>query len=83
LRYNSIRKYAISIMEVNVKKLKELRRLRALSQQELADSAGVGRNTVSRIERGESGAHGRTLRRLAGALGVDVSELVKMEAKDA
>jgi transcriptional regulator with XRE-family HTH domain len=70
-------------MEVNVKKLKELRRLRALSQQELADSAGVGRNTVSRIERGESGAHGRTLRRLAGALGVDVAELVKMEAKDA
>jgi transcriptional regulator with XRE-family HTH domain len=83
LRYNSIRKYAISIMEVNVKKLKELRRLRALSQQELADSAGVGRNTVSRIERGESGAHGRTLRRLAGALGVDVADLVKMEAKDA
>jgi transcriptional regulator with XRE-family HTH domain len=70
-------------MEVNVKKLKELRRLRALSQQELADSAGVGRNTVSRIERGESGAHGRTLRRLAGALGVDVADLVKMEAKDA
>ena len=66
-----------------MKRLKELRRLRALSQQELADSAGVGRNTISRIERGESGAHGRTLRRLAGALGVDVSELVKMEAKDA
>jgi len=83
LRYNSIRKYAISIMEVNVKKLKELRRLRALSQQELADSAGVGRNTISRIERGESGAHGRTLRRLAGALGVDVAELVRIEAKDA
>gem|GEM_PF-3425545 len=83
MRYNSIRKYAISIMEVNVKKLKELRRLRALSQQELADSAGVGRNTISRIERGESGAHGRTLRRLAGALGVDVAELVRIEAKDA
>ena len=83
MRYNLIRKYAISIMEVNVKKLKELRRLRALSQQELADSAGVGRNTVSRIERGESGAHGRTLRRLAGALGVDVSELVRIEAEDA
>jgi transcriptional regulator with XRE-family HTH domain len=66
-------------MEVNVEKLKELRRLRALSQQELADSAGVGRNTISRIERGESGAHGRTLRRLAEALGVDVAELVKPE----
>jgi transcriptional regulator with XRE-family HTH domain len=70
-------------MEVNVGKLKELRRLRAMSQQELADAAGVGRNTISRIERGETGAHGRTLRRVAGVLGVDVAELVKKEANDA
>jgi transcriptional regulator with XRE-family HTH domain len=72
----------LSGVEVNVQKLKELRRLRALSQQELADSAGVGRNTISRIERGEGGAHGRTLRRLAGVLGVDVSELVRMEGRE-
>jgi transcriptional regulator with XRE-family HTH domain len=70
-------------VEVNVEKLKALRRLRALSQQELADTAGVGRNTISRIERGETGAHGRTLRRLAEVLGVDVSELVKTEGKHA
>ncbi|MGI8651113.1 MAG: helix-turn-helix domain-containing protein [Rubrobacter sp.] len=63
-------------MEVNVERMKELRRLRALSQQELAQAAGVGRNTISRIERGEAGAHGRTLRRLAEVLKVDVSELV-------
>jgi transcriptional regulator with XRE-family HTH domain len=69
-------KYATS-MEVNVARLKELRRLRAMSQQELADAAGVGRNTISRIERGETGAHGRTLRRVARILGVDVAELVK------
>ena len=69
-------------MEVNVKRLNELRRLRAFSQQELADAAGLGRNTVSRIERGETGAHGRTLRRLAQALGVDVAELVLTEAAD-
>jgi transcriptional regulator with XRE-family HTH domain len=48
--------------------LKELRRLRALGQQKLADAAGVGRNTISHIERGETGAHGRTLRRLARVL---------------
>lgn len=65
-------------MEVNVKRLKELRRLRALSQDELAEASGVGRATISRIERGETGAHGRTLRRLADTLKVDVSELVKM-----
>ncbi len=64
-------------MEVNVERLKELRNLRALSQQELADAAGIGRNTISRIERGKTGAHGRTLRRLAKTLEVDVAELVK------
>jgi transcriptional regulator with XRE-family HTH domain len=66
-------------MEVNVERLKELRKLRALSQQELAEAAGIGRATLSRIERGETGAHGRTLRRLAEALRVDVAELVKTE----
>ncbi|MDQ3793221.1 MAG: helix-turn-helix domain-containing protein [Actinomycetota bacterium] len=69
-------------MEVNVRKLKELRRLRALSQEELAEASGVGRATISCIERGETGAHGRTLRRLATALGVAVEELVKVEAND-
>jgi transcriptional regulator with XRE-family HTH domain len=66
-------------MEVNMERLKELRKLRAMSQQELAEAAGIGRATLSRIERGETGAHGRTLRRLAGALGVGVEELVRME----
>ena len=63
--------------------LKELRRLRALSQQKLADAAGVGRNTISHIERGETGAHGPTLRRLARVLGVGVEKLVKTGATDA
>ncbi len=66
-------------MEVNVERLKALRQLRALSQQELSERSGVGRATISRIERGETGAHGRTLRRLASALGVGVEELVEVE----
>jgi transcriptional regulator with XRE-family HTH domain len=70
-------------VEVNVERLKLLRRLRAMSQQELADAAHVGRNTISRIERGETGAHGRTLRRLAAALEVGVEELVGVEGNDA
>ncbi len=65
-----------------MERLKELRSLRAFSQQELADAAGVGRNTISRIERGETGAHGRTLRRLALALRVDVAELVQTGPAD-
>jgi transcriptional regulator with XRE-family HTH domain len=66
-------------MEVNMERLKTLRRLRAMSQEELAEESGVGRATISRIERGETGAHGRTLRRLAAALGVGVEELVGPE----
>jgi transcriptional regulator with XRE-family HTH domain len=69
-------------MEVNVDRLKTLRQLRAMSQEELAEESGVGRATISRIERGETGAHGRTLRRLAAALGVDVDELVQLEGVD-
>ncbi len=70
-------------MEVNVQRLKTLRRLRAMSQEELAEESGVGRATISRIERGETGAHGRTLRKLAAALSVGVEELVRVEAGDA
>ena len=70
-------------MEVNVARLKALRQLRALSQQELSERSGVGRATISRIERGETGAQGRTLRRLAETLGVGVEELVKVETSHA
>ena len=70
-------------MEVNVQRLKELRQLRAMSQEELSEESGVGRATISRIERGETGAQGRTLRRLAAALGVGVEELVKVGGDDA
>jgi transcriptional regulator with XRE-family HTH domain len=70
-------------MEVNVERLKMLRTLRAMSQEELAEASGVGRATISRIERGGTGAHGRTLRKLAATLGVGVEELVRLEADDA
>jgi transcriptional regulator with XRE-family HTH domain len=70
-------------MEVNVARLKELRQLRAMSQEELSTESGVGRATISRLERGETGAQGRTLRRLAAALGVGVEELVRVGGSDA
>ncbi len=66
-----------------MERLRTLRRLRAMSQEELAEASGVGRATISRIERGETGAHGRTLRKLAAALGVDVEELVAVEGNGA
>lgn len=67
----------LTVMEINVEKLKELREARALSLRELAELAGVGHNTIYRIEHGQTTTIPRTVRRLAAALGVDPSELIK------
>jgi transcriptional regulator with XRE-family HTH domain len=64
-------------MEVNVDRLKELRREKVLSLRELEESSGVSYNTIWRIEDGRQGAHPRTVRKLAEALGVEPSELLK------
>jgi transcriptional regulator with XRE-family HTH domain len=64
-------------MEVNVERLKELRRERVLSLRELEERSGVSYNTIWRIEDGRQGAHPRTVRKLADALSVDPSELIK------
>jgi transcriptional regulator with XRE-family HTH domain len=64
-------------MEVDVDRLKELRQERVLSLRELEERSGVSYNTIWRIEDGRQGAHPRTIRKLAEALGVEPSELVK------
>ncbi len=63
-------------MEVDAVKLRELRRRRVLTLEELADKADVGRNTIWRLEHGVMGAQPRTIRKLAKALGVEPEELV-------
>jgi transcriptional regulator with XRE-family HTH domain len=60
-------------------KLKDLRIERALTQQELADASGIGKNTVNRIERNETEPHLSTLRKLASALDVKPADLVKSQ----
>jgi transcriptional regulator with XRE-family HTH domain len=70
-------------VEVDVEKLRELRRRRVLTMEELAKKAGVGRNTVWRLEHGVMGAQPRTIRKLATALGVEPEELVKTGGSDA
>jgi transcriptional regulator with XRE-family HTH domain len=64
-------------VEIDVEKLKELREARALSLRELANEAGVGHNTIYRIEHGQGNVLPRTVRRLAKALGVEPRELIK------
>lgn len=69
-------------MEVDVAKLRELRRRRVLTLEELAQKAGVGRNTIWRLEHGVMGAQPRTIRKLAKALGVEPEDLVKTDGSD-
>jgi transcriptional regulator with XRE-family HTH domain len=64
-------------MEVDMARLRELRRRRVLTLEELAKKAGVGRNTIWRLEHGVMGAQPRTIRKLARALDVEPEELVK------
>jgi transcriptional regulator with XRE-family HTH domain len=66
-------------MEVNVKRLRELRRLRALTLRELGELAGISYATIWRIENGFKEARPSTIRKLSVALGVDTAELVVIE----
>ena len=69
-------------MEVDAAMLRELRRRRVLTMEELAEKAGVGRNTIWRLEHGVMGAQPRTIRKLAKALGVEAEDLVSAEGGD-
>ena len=59
------------------KKLKELRTLRGMSQEYLAEESRVGLRTIQRIENNESTPTGETIKRIANALDVELSELSK------
>jgi transcriptional regulator with XRE-family HTH domain len=59
--------------------LKRERERRILTQEMLAQEAGVGYVTISRIERDHVEPHFSTIRKLAKALGIDPAELVKGE----
>ena len=56
--------------------LRQLRKSRGMSQHALADRAGLSRNFVAQIERGESTPTVSTLGRLATALGISSGELL-------
>jgi transcriptional regulator with XRE-family HTH domain len=62
-------------------RLKRLRQQAGLSQQALAHRAGVSRNFVAQIERGESLPTVGVLRRLAAALGTTAAQLLGEEGE--
>jgi transcriptional regulator with XRE-family HTH domain len=60
-----------------IETVRHMRKMRGMSQQELAERAGVTQNTVSEIELGHRDPHPATLRKLAKALDVEVAEFFR------
>ena len=58
--------------------LRELRRKRDETQEELARRAGITAKTLSLIERGEANPTWGTVRGIAAALGVSMGEVAKL-----
>jgi DNA-binding XRE family transcriptional regulator len=61
------------------KNLRRVREERLMTQQELADAAGLGLSTVLRIENDRVEPRFSTIRKLAKALDVDARELTRKE----
>lgn len=57
------------------KRIREMRNERSISQEELADIAGVHRTYVGILERGEKNVTVLSAAKIASALGVSVSDL--------
>ena len=64
------------------KKIQELRKLKGLTQEELADKTNLSTRTIQRIENGEVDARTYTLGRLAEALNVDLDILLVTDESD-
>jgi transcriptional regulator with XRE-family HTH domain len=58
------------------KKIKKLRKEQRISQESLADKAGIHRTYMGKIERGESNPPMQTVNKIASALKVKTGELI-------
>lgn len=69
-------------MQPNVigKKIKELRRKKDMTQQELAEATGFTKSLISKIENGQTGSAVATLSKIAAVLGVTLSWLLQEES---
>lgn len=65
------------------RRIREARRERGLTQDELGVAVGVSRSAVAQWETGRAGQLSANLSRIAGALGVGLEHLLHGEAKHA
>lgn len=61
--------------ETIAKAIRNARERKGLSQTEVAKKAGITRNTVARIERGEQEPTFATVKKIAKVLDIDISKL--------
>lgn len=71
----------MTLRQTLAQNLRRLRQERGLTQEALADLAGVNRNYVGLIERQENSASVDVLDQLAAALEIDPVELLKRPKK--
>lgn len=65
------------VMNINGKKLRQLRESQVMGVRNLAKASGVSHQTIYELEQGRHGAWPQTIHKLAKALGVEPQELVK------
>lgn len=75
----TVQKKRMKLRLLAAKRIRQIREGKGLSQEALADIAGLHRTYVSSIERGEKNFTVDSLERLAEALGVDARELFTPE----
>ncbi|MEI6140451.1 MAG: helix-turn-helix transcriptional regulator [Mariniphaga sp.] len=63
------------------RRVKDNRKLKGLSQEELANKSGLSLRTVQRVENGETEPTGETLKRISAALDVTLNELIELGIK--
>jgi transcriptional regulator with XRE-family HTH domain len=66
-------------LQVDGKRLRQLRVEQALTLRALGELSGVAYDTINKLELGWRPAHASTIRRLADALNVEPGELMKRE----
>lgn len=60
-----------------VAKLREIRKAKGMTQEQLAKASGIHRITISKYEAGKVDPKTENAERLAAALGVTVDDLIK------
>jgi transcriptional regulator with XRE-family HTH domain len=71
-----------NIQKLFGERVRQLRKNRGLSQEDLADRARVHRTYLGGIERGERNPSLKNIASIAGALGVSLSDLFSLKRGD-